>query len=211
MRRSQLFAGSLVVSILSACSQSVPSLPPPPQPTYVPGPMATDTANELSAFQGARAGQAENGLRTLGYEPVRSMGLTTYWYNAGSGACAEIVTADGRYSSVKMVSATNCLTTAQTVAPAPTPSPASDAGSPAAATIPSTPATTTANTGVRTGSAADENACLLAVAKKARSSVSVLSSELSQGATLVMVGVGTNNAPWRCLVSGGKVQETSPA
>lgn len=60
---------------------------------------------------------------------------------------------------------------------------------------------------LRTGSAADESACLSAVAGQTGNSVRVISSESSQADTLVMVGVGPQNAPWRCLVSGGVVAE----
>ena len=66
------------------------------------------SAYDLSSFQGARAGQAEMGIRDLGYEPIRSAGLTTYWFNRATGACAEIVTADGRYSNVTMLPAEDC-------------------------------------------------------------------------------------------------------
>jgi len=63
---------------------------------------------DLTEFQGARAGQAEGGIRALGYEAVRSQGLTTYWFNRSTGACAEITTSNGRYSSVRMLSAEDC-------------------------------------------------------------------------------------------------------
>lgn len=66
------------------------------------------SSTDLTAFQGARAGQAEMGIQQLGYEPVRSQGLTTYWFNRSTGACAEIVTSNGRYSSVKMLPAEDC-------------------------------------------------------------------------------------------------------
>ncbi len=62
---------------------------------------------------------------------------------------------------------------------------------------------------LRTGSATDEQACLTAVGREARNSVTILSSEFSQANTLVMVGVGPQKAPWRCLVSGGVVAEVS--
>jgi len=66
------------------------------------------SSTDVTSFQGARAGQAEGGLRALGYEPIRSQGLTTYWFNRDTGACAEITTSDGRYSSVVMVPAEDC-------------------------------------------------------------------------------------------------------
>jgi hypothetical protein len=66
------------------------------------------SATDLSAFQGARAGQAEMGIMNLGYEPIRSEGLTTFWFNRETGACARIVTGDGRYQSVTMLPAGDC-------------------------------------------------------------------------------------------------------
>ena len=60
---------------------------------------------------------------------------------------------------------------------------------------------------MRTGSAQDEQACLSAVEAQADNSVTVLSSEFSEANTLVMVGVGPQQAPWRCLVSKGRVAE----
>ena len=63
---------------------------------------------DLTAFQGAKAGQAEMGIQQLGYEAVRTQGLTTYWQNRSTGACAQIVTSNGRYSSVTMLSPEDC-------------------------------------------------------------------------------------------------------
>ncbi len=60
---------------------------------------------------------------------------------------------------------------------------------------------------MRSGSMEDENACLAAVARQTNNSVSVISSDFSQANTMVMVGVGPQRAPWRCLVSGGQVAE----
>lgn len=64
--------------------------------------------NDLSQFEGARAGQAEMGIQALGYEAVRTQGLTTWWFNRSTGACAQIVTADGRYASVTMLPSGDC-------------------------------------------------------------------------------------------------------
>ena len=63
---------------------------------------------DLTSFQGARAGQAEMGIRNLGYEAIRTEGLTSYWRNGSTGACARIVTSNGRYSSVTMLSPGDC-------------------------------------------------------------------------------------------------------
>lgn len=65
-------------------------------------------ASDLSTFQGAKAGQAEMGIQNLGFRPVRSDGLTTWWVNPDSGACARITTSDGRYSDVTMLPAGDC-------------------------------------------------------------------------------------------------------
>ncbi|WP_380058040.1 hypothetical protein ACFE33_05875 [Falsihalocynthiibacter sp. SS001] len=66
------------------------------------------SSSDLSDFEGARAGQAEMGLKSLGYEAARTEGLTAYWYNNATNACARIVTSNGRYSEVDMVSANEC-------------------------------------------------------------------------------------------------------
>jgi hypothetical protein len=54
-----------------------------------------------------------------------------------------------------------------------------------------------------------QQACLAAVSRETKErNVSVMSSEFSEANSLVMVGVGANRAPWRCLVSNdGAVQE----
>lgn len=54
-----------------------------------------------------------------------------------------------------------------------------------------------------------EQACLAAVSRESNNGeVTVLNSEFSQANTLVMIGVGSQRAPWRCLVSNsGVVQE----
>ncbi|MBW6419686.1 hypothetical protein [Celeribacter sp. PS-C1] len=66
------------------------------------------SAYDLTAFEGARAGQAEGGIYALGYEAIRSQGLTTWYFNRSTGACAQITTADGRYSDVTMLPAEDC-------------------------------------------------------------------------------------------------------
>ncbi len=54
----------------------------------------------------------------------------------------------------------------------------------------------------------DEQACLQAVSIKTNNGdVTVLRMETSEANNLVVVGVGPNKAPWRCLVSGGVVAE----
>jgi hypothetical protein len=58
---------------------------------------------------------------------------------------------------------------------------------------------------------AAQQACLSAVSNETNEGdVAVLSTEFSEANSLVMVGVGAQRAPWRCLVSNdGAVQEVS--
>ena len=73
-----------------------------------PGQPSVGSSTDLTAFEGARAGQAEMGIQNLGYELIRTKGLTSYWFNRSTGACAEITTSDGRYSKVTMRPAEDC-------------------------------------------------------------------------------------------------------
>jgi len=84
---------------LSACVEKTSA--PSGQP-------AIGSSSDLSAFQGARAGQAEIGIQNLGYELIRTEGLTQYWFNRSTGACAELTIGDGRYQSVTMLPAGDC-------------------------------------------------------------------------------------------------------
>jgi hypothetical protein len=53
---------------------------------------------------------------------------------------------------------------------------------------------------------AQEQACLAAVSNETNNGdVAVLSSEYSEANTVVMIGVGDQRAPWRCLVSDDAV------
>lgn len=83
---------------LSACDES---------PSTV-GQPSVGSSTDLTAFQGAPAGQAEMGIQSLGYEIVRNDGLTNYWFNRDTGACAAITTSQGVYSSVTMLPAGDC-------------------------------------------------------------------------------------------------------
>ena len=69
---------------------------------------AVGSVSDLPSFEGARAGQAEMGVQNLGYEAIRTQGLTTWWFNRAIGACARITTSDGRYSDVTMLPAEDC-------------------------------------------------------------------------------------------------------
>jgi hypothetical protein len=94
------FATLAIVTLpLAACDEkaSVPA-----------GKPMAGSASDLSVFEGARAGQAEMGIRNLGYELIRTQGLTQFWFNRSTGACAELRVGDGRYQSVRMLPAEDC-------------------------------------------------------------------------------------------------------
>jgi len=63
---------------------------------------------DVTAFEGAKAGQAPGGLAALGFESIRTEGLTTFWFNRETGACARITTSEGVYSEVVMLAAEDC-------------------------------------------------------------------------------------------------------
>ncbi|MBY6005032.1 hypothetical protein KUV62_14010 [Salipiger bermudensis] len=102
MKSNAMLVASLAgLTILAGCVETTEESSAPSAP-------AVGSSSDLSSFEGARAGQAEMGIRNLGYEPVRSDGLTTWYFNRETGACAEITTSDGRYSSVTMLPAEDC-------------------------------------------------------------------------------------------------------
>ncbi|WP_069436920.1 hypothetical protein [Methyloceanibacter methanicus] len=88
-------------------------------------------------------------------------------------------------------------------APTAAPAPADDGagamdGAPAAAPAPAPAADS---------SSKDEQACLKAVAAETQNTVATLSVDPSEANTIVMVGVGPNKAPWKCLAKDGVVAE----
>ncbi len=95
----KMIAGAVALVALAGCVEDTGS---------ASAPAGTGGAGDLSDFVGARAGQAEGGLQARGYELIRSEGLTSYWFNRGTGSCAAITTADGRYSNITMLPAEDC-------------------------------------------------------------------------------------------------------
>lgn len=67
---------------------------------------------------------------------------------------------------------------------------------------------TTSTVPLRTAGAADEAACLAAVAAQTNNTGVVLESDTSEANNTVIVGVGPQQARWRCLVKNGIVAET---
>ncbi|SIO47771.1 hypothetical protein SAMN05444722_2453 [Rhodovulum sp. ES.010] len=98
--KTKLIGGAAALLALAGCVEETA--------TTEPGRPMVGSEYDLSSFEGARAGQAEMGIRNLGYEPVRSQGLTTWYFNRSTGACARITTSDGRYSDVTMLPAEDC-------------------------------------------------------------------------------------------------------
>ncbi len=95
-----LVIGAACISAQAACDESSSSVDAS-APTV-------GSASDLSSFEGARAGQAEMGIQSLGFELIRSEGLTSYWFNRDTGACARITTSEGRYSDVAMLPSSDC-------------------------------------------------------------------------------------------------------
>lgn len=91
--------GFVALSAVAGCVET--RLPTPGQPSV-------GSSTDLTAFEGARAGQAEMGIQNLGYELIRTEGLTAFWFNRSTGACGRITTSDGRYSDVTMLPAEDC-------------------------------------------------------------------------------------------------------
>ena len=93
--------GAVAVSALAGCVEDTGS-------SSQSGLPLVGSSTDVTAFEGARAGQADDGLRALGYEVVRTEGLTSYWFNRSTGACARISTWDGRFSDVTMLPSEDC-------------------------------------------------------------------------------------------------------
>ncbi len=99
-QKYRILAGAVALVALAGCVEDTGS--------GSAGTPSVGSSTDLTAFEGARAGQAEMGIRNLGYELIRSDGLTSYWFNRATGACAAITTSDGRYSNVTMLPAGDC-------------------------------------------------------------------------------------------------------
>ncbi|UWR07401.1 MULTISPECIES: hypothetical protein [Ruegeria] len=95
-----LVIGAVSASVLAGCDESGGSVD-----ASAP---VVGSSSDLSSFEGARAGQAEMGIQSLGFELIRSEGLTSYWFNKETGACARITTSEGRYSDVAMLPSGDC-------------------------------------------------------------------------------------------------------
>lgn len=102
----QIIATICAAGLLSACVEVADQPPIVLSPAVQPA----GDGSDLAGFVGAKAGQAENGLRVRGYNLVRTEGLTAFWYNPSNRTCARIVTSQGKYSSVTAVPLTNCDT-----------------------------------------------------------------------------------------------------
>ena len=59
------------------------------------------------------------------------------------------------------------------------------------------------------GRAADEKACLDATERVTSAAVTLLRSDVSGTGREVMIGVGPNRVPWKCLVSKGVVSDVT--
>lgn len=141
----------------------------------LPGP---EIATDLSDLVGVRGSSGEMALSNRGYEFTRAgepsaNGKTAYYYNAAAQDCVRVFTSDGRYQSIDKVPRPECRSDGGAVA-----AQQPDAGTP-------TPA---------------EQACMRDVTRTTNNpEVVVLRSSFSQAGTEVIVGVGEQRAPWRCI------------
>lgn len=108
MINRSLGLGLAAAMLLAGCGGGGNTSQPAPSQPAASNTPAVGSASDLSSFQGARAGQAEMGIQNLGYEAIRSQGLTTWWFNRETGACARITTSQGVYSDVTMLPAEDC-------------------------------------------------------------------------------------------------------
>ena len=69
-QKYRILAGAVALVALVGCVEDTGS--------GSAGRPSVGSSTDLSAFEGARAGQAEMGIRNLGYELIRSDGLHTH-------------------------------------------------------------------------------------------------------------------------------------
>lgn len=96
---TKLIFGAIALAGLAGCVETAPTNAGRP---------AVGNEYDLSQFEGARAGDGYLGITALGYEEVRTQGLTAWYFNRDTGACARITTSNGRYSDVTMLPAEDC-------------------------------------------------------------------------------------------------------
>lgn len=97
------------ILILSAVTLAIAGCQTDPQPMNSPiVSSAPGVPSDIADLVDARAAGGETQLMARGYTLARTAGLTAYWWNAGSGTCAAVVTGQGRYQSIRSVSASEC-------------------------------------------------------------------------------------------------------
>ena len=101
MSKAYLIGVALLIAVAGCVEQETMSDPAPGMPLV-------GSPTDLTDFEGARAGQAEMGIQALGYELIRTEGLTAFWFNRSTGACARIETDQGRYIDVTMLAYDEC-------------------------------------------------------------------------------------------------------
>ena len=101
LRKTLCLSAASLIALVGCVEQE----PVADQPRGLP---VIGSPSDLSDFEGARAGQAEMGIQALGYELIRTEGLTAFWFNRSTGACARITTDQGRYADVTMLSYDEC-------------------------------------------------------------------------------------------------------
>lgn len=97
------------ILVLSAVTLAIAGCQTDPQPMNSPiVSSAPGVPSDIADLVDARAAGGETQLMARGYTLARTAGLTAYWWNAGTGVCAQVVTGDGRYQSVDAASRNDC-------------------------------------------------------------------------------------------------------
>jgi len=89
-----------------------PAAPAPAGPVAAAAPPPAGarpaSGSDVTAFRGAPAASGALGLRTFGFEPAGRRAGAERWENRATGACAEVVSEGGRFTSVVMLPAGTC-------------------------------------------------------------------------------------------------------
>ncbi|MFO1060853.1 MAG: hypothetical protein U1E53_28250 [Dongiaceae bacterium] len=140
---------------------------------------------KISDLGGMASAKAADTLAARGFRQVDSIasGQTTYgiYWNSRTRQCIQLTNADERVVDASDIHEhPNCR----------------DEGAPAAV--------------VSHVPAPDEQACLEAVSRETSNpDLKVLSTDTAEANNTVVIGVGPERAPWRCLVKNGEVAEVS--
>ncbi len=230
MKKFPFFVAAALSLALAACSEEKAEAPkadaPPAQEpapsTTTAAPPAAETQPASSSDVTDAAKQAclkavtdqtnESDVAILSSEFSEANSLVMVGVGANRAPWRCLVSNDGAVQEV-MFTGDDSAGVDQSAAPAENPATADDGGGAMAG---SEAATADDGGGAMAGSSSSDvsdaavQACLTEIDNQTDGDVSVLSTEFSEANSMVMVGVGADQAPWKCLVSNdGTVAEVS--